>query len=266
MKTKLYILALLLVVCLPAEATRVLKANRKGMVIQQAKGVQWQMGDLACAVRKKRKIACGKVIQATSKRAVVAFTQVPKTAVQKGDRVLAANGNAKTDQREPAATRGSSYGSAHDTREGRGDKFNITGGFNAGFTLFFPMLDIQFALSPSVALGLRPQFFRLTAATTSLTSFGGHLTFNYYSKKNYKGLWIQIGPGFYTVAVEGLGSESTTAFGGIATLGWRLRFKSGFNIGIGAGATFISPITSNIVVIEFDGFRPTLALDLGFTF
>ncbi|MEZ4749538.1 MAG: hypothetical protein R3B54_02600 [Bdellovibrionota bacterium] len=120
--------------------------------------------------------------------------------------------------------------------------------------------------SPSVAIGIRPHFFRLTATTTSLTSFGGHLTFNYYSKKNYKGLWIQVGPGFYTIAVDGLGSENSTALGGLATLGWRLRFKSGFNIGIGAGATFISPITSNIVLIEFDGFRPTLALDLGFTF
>lgn len=260
------------VASVPAHAGQVLKTAGKKALVSIGSGDDWGPDDSVCFYRGAKKLGCGTVLRIVKEKALVSVGGVKLT---KGDRVEGMGRPRETRRERPreseretaAADVGESYGSANNRRFGKPIKFDLTAGMNASLNLFYPTIGFQYSILPYLSLGLRPSFFRLRSETSTLVSYGGIFTVNYYRDHHFKGLWGQLGAGAFLYNIsQGSLSESPTTFVGLATIGWRLRFKSGLNIGIAGGVQYIGSPQSALVAIEFDGARPIAILDAGFAF
>lgn len=270
--------ALPFLLCHSVRAGEVLKTAGKKVLVGVGSGDDWSVDDSVCFYRGSKKIGCGTVVKMAKAKALV---EVGSLKLSKGDRAEGTRASSakttskrKIKEEEPedratasAEEAGESYGSASNRRFDKPLKFDLTGGLNASLNLFYPTLTFQLGLSPSIALGLRPAFFRLRSETSTLSAYGAMLTVNYYRDHHFKGLWGQAGIGAYFYSItQGASSESPKTLVGLATIGWRLRFKTGLNIGIAGGVQYIGSPNSTLVAVEFDGIRPIAVLDAGFAF
>jgi hypothetical protein len=112
-----------------------------------------------------------------------------------------------------------------------------------------------------------PIYISTPISNGSIKGWGGYLTLNQYSLEPFHGSWIQLGLGMISLKGEVGGVEAnfyTPAIEG--SVGWRWFWESGLNFGFGLGAQyFVAPKTSAIN-LDYSGFFPSIAFDVGFAF
>ena len=82
-------------------------------------------------------------------------------------------------------------------------------------------------------------------------------------------LWVSAGFGVNSIKVEDAtfgSSESASAILGMLTVGWRGRWASGWNAGIGAGIQYLADPNFSSIVLKSAGIQPLLTLDFGYNF
>lgn len=233
-------------------------ASQKIIAISHEEFRQFAVKDYVCVIQAGREVACGNVLKTSSKGAIVRL-ETKSADVARGDQVRLA-----PSARKPAMALLDSVAADENAVE---LDYNFSGGISAGINFFFPMLNFQKGITPSVAIGLVPLYFNFSSNDTSVGAFGGYLTFNYYGADYFRGLWIQAGPGLYMFrARTGEVEESAGAIAGMATAGWRGYWDLGMNIGVGAGFQYVQEPDISSVEIRSSSLQPLVVLDLGFSF
>lgn len=167
-------------------------------------------------------------------------------------------------ERRPAAKLLTSY----DKVEGvSSPDWNFSGGVSAGFTFFFPMIHFQRLLSPYVALGIMPVYFKSSASAASVGAYGGVLTINYYGNEYFRGFWLQVGGGLYQFsATDGTAEESSASAAFLTTVGWRGYWDLGLNVGVGAGLQYVTDPKFALTEVKAVNIQPLIVLDVGISF
>jgi hypothetical protein len=194
----------------------------------------------------------------TTPRGAIAKLESSEADVEAGDEVRSSNG------RRPTAL----LSVTEKTDEAKVFDFDVTAGVSFSYSFFYPMIHFQFALSPTITIGLEPLYFRASASSASLSAFGGLATVNYYGNEYFRGLWISGGAGIFLFSAnDGVDpSQSATSPVVMVTGGWRGYWDLGLNIGVGAGVQYVSTPSFNNVDVKSAGFQPLLVVDVGFNF
>jgi hypothetical protein len=284
MAIRLSILAFALL-ALGANAAEVLRVGKDmtNIAVSHDGSRTWSPKDRVCVLQRAREVGCGTVIKTTTKGAIVRL-DAPSNDILAGDKVIskfqspapayappAQNGARQQASVAPASA--PLMNSVGDSAESEIHSFNLAGGVGVGTSFFYPSLSVQYAVSPTIALGITGFFLTASdvSTTTTLTQLGGVATVNYYSQEYFRGLWVQAGAGLAMFTASGFAtgsfaSESYTSFVGLATVGWRGYWDLGLNIGVGAGFQYTSQPVLTSIVVNAAGFQPMLVLDVGFSF
>lgn len=219
----------------------------------------WEVSDYICIYRGASEIGCGSVIKTTTESAIVRM-EAQAAPVLIGDEVRAAASG-----RKPATLL---LNTASADQNAKVQNNNLTGGISAGASFFFPILHYQRALSPSVAVGLMPLYFQYSPQQDlEAGAFGFFLTGHYYFNQFFRGVWAQVGMGslFYSTKNVEVRNKGT-AFASLTTVGWRGYWDLGLNIGVAAGAQFVTDPEIPDVDIKYTGIQPIVLVDVGFNF
>jgi hypothetical protein len=250
---------------LGAEVLRVGK-DSQSIAITHDETRKWTARDRVCVLQRAREIVCGTVTKVASKGAIVKMDQ-PNYDVLAGDKVISKFQPSGVTAAPVARSSAPLMNSVPDSGESEIHRVNIAAGVSVGTSFFYPSLNVQFAVAPTIAVGLGGLFFAYSNDLNSLTAFGGMGNLNYYSQEYFRGLWIQVAGGALMLSASGSGiSESATSFLGLATVGWRGYWDLGFNIGVGAGLQYISDPGFLNIVTTSSGFKPLIVLDVGISF
>ncbi len=137
-------------------------------------------------------------------------------------------------------------------------------------------VEYQRHISEKNALGASFSFWK--PRLLELSNIGGDISYNFYSKGGFEGLWIRPSVGFgvtkweYDTVVwdDGFSSskletidESIFTFSAGATIGYKWTWPKGFTMGLAGGLQYTA---GDFVGIEFGGVGPALRYDLGFAF
>jgi hypothetical protein len=223
---------------------------------------QWKVKDRVCVLQRAREIACGSVVKVAVKGAIVRLDQ-PNYDILAGDRVVSKY------QAEPSGKSAAAplIDSVPESEESEWHVLNVALGGVAGTNFFYPVVNFQVAVVPTVSLGLTGFFFNYSNELNTLLAFGGMATVNYYSQEYFRGFWVQLGGGLAAISVSGASPpESATTFAGLATVGWRGYWDLGFNIGVGAGLQLIGDPALQNTVLTSAGLKPIVVLDIGLSF
>jgi len=277
MRSLVYILLLVLVV--PLHAAEVLRVGKDStnIAVTHDGTRTWMPKDRMCVLQRAREVVCGTVVKSTSKGAIVKLDG-PNYDILAGDKVISKFGpNSAPAVAKPAkpttlqpAQGAPLLNSVSDGPEAEYHIFNASVGVNVGTSFFYPTIGFQFAILPTISVGVGGTYFSSSNGATSLTAFGGYVSANYYSQEYFRGFWVQLGGGplMMNATSVGLPDESATAFLGFATVGWRGYWDLGFNIGVGAGAQYIPDPQFTPAMISTGpwGIQPMLTLDIGLNF
>jgi hypothetical protein len=239
-----------------AEVIRVGR-DQQSIAVTHSGNRQWKTDDRVCIYHGATRVVCGTILKTTPKGAI-AKLETPSPDVLAGDEARF-GGN-----RRPTALL-----TTHETgSEARVFRANISGGLSFSYNFFFPMLDAQFALGPSFAIGVMPLYFRASTADSQLGAFGGFVSLNYYGAEYFRGLWGMMGAGafFFNVDNGFDPPQSATSPAFILTGGWRGYWDLGLNIGVAAGIQYVNKPTFTNVDIKSAGIQPLLIVDVGFNF
>ncbi len=264
MAWRAYILVFLLAVPGPLFASEVLRVGKDALnfAITHDDSRQWKAKDRVCVLQRAREVACGVVVKVAVKGAIVRLDQ-PNYDILAGDRVVSKY-QAVPGGQSAAAPLINSVPEAEDSDT---HFANVALGGVAGTNFFYPVVNFQVAVAPTISLGLTGLFFNYSNELNTLLAFGGMATVNYYSQEYFRGLWVQLGGGIAAISVSGASPpESATAFAGLATVGWRGYWDLGFNIGVGAGLQYLGDPAFQNTVLTSAGIKPIVVLDVGLSF
>ncbi len=287
-------LLILLLVCLPAGAAKVVKVNSGGLfhlIVDNSQKPPFEMNHEVCVKFAERRGLCGLVFALKGKYAAVRFRPgfgrltkklaLPLEAAR--PEVMAANKVAliRAWQRSPG--RGISGfndpitqfegNPAWEQRQKVGwpravdDGFHPSNSITFGINYISPFMRYEVATSRHWSFGLKMQYEILGIPGGQLSGYGGVFNANYYSLREFKGLWIQFGAGFYSLQTkvgDSTGNFSTPAIGFMA--GWRWSWKSNFSVGFGFGSEFLFKTEPAGFAPAFSGALPVVMLDFGIVF
>ncbi len=280
MGTRLFILAFTLV-AVAANAADVLRVGKDmtNIAVSHDENRTWSPKDRVCVLQHAREVGCGTVVKTTTKGAIVRLDS-PSYDILTGDKVISkfqaaapayvppAQGGIRKQASQPAPS-APLMNSVGDSAESEIHSFNLSAGVGAGTSFFYPTLSAQYAIAPTLAVGITGAFLTAYDASSfsTLMEFGGLLTLNYYSQEYFRGLWVQGGAGVMIFSASGnYPTEGYSSFTGLATVGWRGYWDLGLNIGVGAGFQYTSSPTFTYINVTSAGFQPLLVLDIGFSF
>lgn len=277
-----------------AATGKVLRIGASGanIAVTHNDGGQWQVRDRVCVVQLRSTIACGRVVKATAKGAIIKL-DAPSSDVIAGDNVVAesqatgassspnfANSRSERTERPDTLTPQNQHPTRKPSQvapkaqlldsvkkhsETDNFDFNLSGGTSISFSFFYPVVSLQYAVNPHWAIGLSPMLLFAGSNGASLFGFGGYGTVNYYGQGNFRGLWVQGGAGLINFAVSGGPvTESANTLAAIGTVGWRGYWDLGLNIGVGAGLQYIQDPAFTSITVESAGFLPLVMVDVGF--
>ena len=266
----LIVSGLLMCGSLSASVIRTPENDEKLVEIRQEPGRQWKRNDHACVVRGKAKIACGRVIIASSASAVVqlAFTN---DEVLRGDKVEkvspfgAEPEPVGADEVAPYYTRVRNPGGLS-LLERRRVSFDAEYSLGVGLNQHNPLVNFQVVASNHTTVGLLANGMNFVAQDVDAKLKGALLTFNYYHVRPFEGVWAQLGAGYQLGKLTFAGKEvSQGGFSAIGTLGYRFSF-SHFSIGAAAGGQFFhlkQPAGADFDVLNL---APTGMAEVSWTF
>lgn len=143
--------------------------------------------------------------------------------------------------------------------------FNPEGNITAGFNLLFPTVEYQQTISEHSAIGVMPIFMSYSVSDGSVKGTGCFINYHYYSEGTLLGYWGRFGLGVYGLNYKyGRKEDSNVTPAVSAIFGKRLFKNDHLNFGFGAGAQYIYPTTQT--GLAFNGFIPSLVVDIGFAF
>ena len=147
------------------------------------------------------------------------------------------------------------------------DGFHPTNHISLGVSYISPYMKYEVSVGRHWALGLKMEYAYLGIPGGTLSGYGGVFNVNYYSIREFKGLWIQFGTGFYSLQItKGIrsGTFSTPAIGFLA--GWKWSWKNNFSFGFGFGTEFLFKTEPAGFTPSFSGALPVVLLDFGIVF
>lgn len=221
----------------------------------------WARKDSVCVFRTGRAIACGKVIAVGIKGAVVQLLN-HAAAVKPGDEAHYYEPEKKIPEISDDEV------SADNLMESNPLKYSVTIGGFIGLDLLYPVLNFYIAVSPNVAIGIQPTYIKKTGdvLTSTLSGYGGALTVSYFGDQYFRGMWLELGSGFYHLTAEQSGVQETInaplVFG---LIGWHEDWAHGLNLGAGIGARFLSPLQVTTDP-TYHSLHPMAQVELGFSF
>jgi len=259
MRSVIFVAGLLSVTGARADEITGFDRNRNLVVIgYRNRGVLWNVGAGLCLYIDEKNAGCGRILKISDKKMVVRLTGTSIRRLAPGDWVELSATN-----RLPAAIEAKIPQTGHGI-------VDLGVGFSAGFDYFFPNFKVAVALGRKISLGLEPLYLSFSqSATSSLTAYGGFLTFNYFlTRQTFSGFYATGGLGYYSIKlVQGATSltPSATAFEGLIQWRGRGEWSLGLDVTLGAGAQYIS-LSDTSVQTSFQGLLPLFALTLGTSF
>lgn len=268
--------------------------KKKEFTITHDNSAPWELNDRVCVNRKKKDIACGIVISADKEIATVRITSELEDLTQdsladsageyiqltfdfpvpeKGDfvRLVDKNPKSKIRQLASALVSNNSFGGEKKETSKVYDHLTvyeppeaeslITGGLN----LFFPTLEYQQSFSKHSSVGIMPIFMNYSVADGSIKGTGLFFNYNYYTEESFSGYWLKTGLGIYGLNYSYNGNEDSHVTPAIAlSVGRRIFKNKSLNFGFGAGGQYVFSNTNT--GLAFNGFIPSIILDVGFSF
>lgn len=235
----------------------------KTLAISQSKDTGgFKVRDYLCVVDDGEEIACGVVIRALPKGAILRVDFV-KGSISRGDRVQFAGG------RYPASV-GYSPNASLEVPATRKRKypFDLTAGVLGGANYILPALNFQGLVTPKTALGLLPVYFRQSASDTDLFAYGGFFTWNYYTNGYFRGFWFSAGAGLYSFNATPAGgvTERTVVPAALISIGYRFGLGRGVNVGLALAAQYLKRPSLSSLDFNFSEYQGVGIVDFGFNF
>ncbi len=153
--------------------------------------------------------------------------------------------------------------SIQETQNGSDRHANITG----GLMNLFPEVQYQTAINNHFAPGFIAMYMNSSMGNGMVKGFGMYGTATYYDKEPFQGWWAQAGLGI--LSLKGNADATPVSFSSLAVLtnaGWRWKWSSGWNVGVGAGFQFLTNSHPANSSLSFSSVLPTLNVDVGFNF
>lgn len=222
---------------------------------------QWARKDSVCIYRLGRAIACGRVIAVGIQGAVVQLLN-HAAAVKPGDEAHYFEPEKKIPQITDDEV------SSESLMESNPLKYGFSLGAMLGLDLIYPVMNFYIAVSPNVSIGIQPAYLKKTGelVTNTLSGYGGALTVNYYGDQYFRGLWLELGSGFYHISTEQTGiAETINAPFVFGLIGWHEDWAHGLNLGAGIGARFLSPLQVTTDP-TYHSLHPIAHVEAGFSF
>ena len=219
-----------------------------------------EVGEQICLFDKVEQITCGKITALSEKEFVMTQSDKPARLIQPGDNVMM-----KRVMRLPAATQASQM--AMDASTAR--THDVSAGIAAGFSYYFPYIQIQQQVGSSYSVGLMPLYAKYTNLDSTAEALGGFLSFNYYySHYPFRGFYFTAAAGLYhfNLAANTL-TETTNVPALLGAASWRGRAAWGVpvDIGVSLGAQYAFTNTQTIA-LNFSGFEPYFSAFVGYCF
>lgn len=262
---RLHITLVCLLLSAASTAAEVLSVGDGGktLAISQSKDTGgFKVRDYLCVVDDDEEIACGVVIRALPKGAILRVDYV-KGSISRGDRVQFAGG------RYPAAVAYSPNSSLEvPAQRRRKYPFDISGGVLGGANYLIPMVHFQGMVTHKTALGVQPVYFRQTVSSTDLFAYGAFFTWNYYTSGYFRGFWFSGGAGLYSfnATPTDLPTERTVVPAVLTSIGYRFGLGRGVNIGIALAAQYLKRPRLESLDFNFSEYQGIGTIDLGFNF
>lgn len=223
----------------------------------------WTKKDSVCIYRHTRAIACGKVIALGISGAVIQLTQHHAAAIKPGDEAR----YFEPDKKMPDISDEQLL--AENILDAKPYTYNLVAGYHLSIDLMFPMLHFYYSVAPNVAIGINPAYIKKTGsiAGSEIKGFGGMLTAHYFSDEFFRGLWLQLGSGFYHLTAKNATTEETGNFPIVEfTVGWREDWAHGLNIAAAIGGRFLSGLTKTIPEVNYPSLHPIAIVEVGVSF
>ncbi len=222
----------------------------------------WAKKDQTCVYRHNRALACGKVIAVGIKGAVVQL-QPHAASLKAGDEVR----YIPPDKNIPQIT--DEQLETEHILEAKPFTYNAALGYSLSLDLRYPIGHFYWSVSPLIAIGIQPAYLKVGGSNdaSSLKGFGALLTVNYFSQEYFRGLWAQLGSGFYRLsATNGTLEEKINAPMLTVTGGWREDWAHGLNLGASLGLRFLSPLSGTITEVKYSTIHVIALVEIGFSF
>lgn len=219
--------------------------------ITHTANIDWRVGDTVCTVRGNLENVCGTIAKVVGRAAIVRVRD--KIAqVKVGDLVKRTAVAAPVKAAAPS---------------GKVTLVNLTVGTLLGTHYMIPSGSVGFAINDHFALGVLAGYRSVTDLDTSVTMIPILLSANYYHTGRFDGLWGQLAAGFHMFSATAPGiDESAKALTVLGSIGYRLRFSNGLNLGAAVGGESISLPTFQSATFGFSSFQGIALFDIGFSF
>lgn len=221
-------------------AITVVKATKSAMMIGLDKKKAFEMNEAVCAVRGDTKVACGRIGKITEKGAIVRLSVV-KGQVEIGDEVIRLADRktaAKAEMREAIR------------RENPVPKnslgIGMIGGTGGGASYVFAILSYERALSKNFSLRIEPTYFVAPGDGFTLTALGAKVGASFDSVESFKGFWISVSGGYYSMVMTDSSGGAVTTAGvlvGTGLIGYRLKIGKTVGLSLGLGGQYL-PLTA----------------------
>lgn len=253
----------------------------------------WSIDDSVCVTQDQKDVACGIVVATDPELATVQITSQNEDIntenasdsegnyvqltfhfpePQKGDSVRLVDKSPSGGIRDIASALKSN-------QEFGGDKLNTKvydhlkanapflpeSNLTAGFNFIFPTIEYQQTISAHSAIGVMPIFMNYSVSDGSLKGTGCFINYHFYSEGSLLGYWGKAGLGIYGLNYSYAGKEDSNVSPAISVMVGKRLFKNDhLNFGFGAGGQYVFASTNT--GLDFNGFIPSLVIDVGFAF
>ncbi len=147
------------------------------------------------------------------------------------------------------------------------DGFHPTNHISLGVSYLSPYMKYEVAVDPHWSLGLKMQYQYLGIPGGNLSGYGGVFMANYYSTREFKGLWLMMGGGFYSLQAKVGNRSGTFSSPALSFLaGWKWSWKNNFSFGFGFGTEFMFKTEPPGFSPAFAGALPVILVDFGIVF
>lgn len=265
-----------------AASSQVMKIGKNSMslAISHASSKPWKVRDRVCVIQVRSAIGCGVVTKTATKGAIVKLDNATHDIIA-GDRVVPEEREEQPEAKRPTDSEASAplprqsktkekaplLETVVPSSESDEGPFNLSLGAVISFSFFYPMANLQLALSPKFAIGLVPMVLVARSGTSDYLALGAYGTLNYYGQQSFRGIWIQLGAGASNTTISSpSGSESAMQLLGLATVGWRGYWDLGLNIGVAVGVQYFQDPGFASATIQSAGILPAFLVDVGMGF
>jgi len=147
------------------------------------------------------------------------------------------------------------------------DGFHPSNHISLGVNYLSPFMRYEVAVGTNWALGLKMQYAYMGIPGGNLSGYGGIFAASYYSVREFKGLWLYMGGGFYSLTAK-VGARSGTFSSPALSLlaGWKWSWKNNLSFGFGFGSELVFKTEPAGFAPTFSGAMPVILLDFGIVF